>query len=136
GHPTTSGFPTVDFYLSSDLMESDDADAHYTERLVRLPGLGVAYVPPPIAQVSVTREAVGLCPDAVAFWCCQHLPKYLPQFDNVFALIARRVENAQFVFIASPRGAEITERFRRRLERAFTAVGLDARRHVVVLARR
>src|SRR5262249_21369433 len=83
GHPSTSGFPTIDYFLSSELMEPPDAEAHYTERLVRLPNLGIAYVPPPIAASTVTRAALGLKPDAVAFWCCQHLPKYLPEFDGV-----------------------------------------------------
>lgn len=135
GHPTTSGFPTIDYFLSSDLMEPADAQAQYTEQLVRLPNLGIAYVPPPIAPATVSRAAVGLHPDAVAFWCCQHLPKYLPEFDGVFARIARQVDNAQFVFIASPRGEEVTERFRRRLLRVFAAEGIDARRHVVMLSR-
>jgi predicted O-linked N-acetylglucosamine transferase (SPINDLY family) len=135
GHPTTSGFPTIDYFLTSDLMEPEGAEAHYTEKLVRLPNLGIAYVPPPVTAAAVAREKAGLREDAVVFWCCQHLPKYLPQFDDVFARIAREVENAQFVFIASPRGEEITERFRRRLARAFAAQGLDVRRHVVMLSR-
>jgi protein O-GlcNAc transferase len=135
GHPTTSGLPTIDYFLSSELMEPEDAQAHYTERLVRLPNLGFAYVPPAIEPTAMRRESIGLRPDAVAFWCCQHLPKYQPQFDRVFARIARRLAAAQFVFIASPRGEEVTERFRRRLARAFAAEGLDAGRHVVILSR-
>jgi protein O-GlcNAc transferase len=135
GHPSSSGLPTIDYFLSSELMEPPDADAHYTEKLVRLPNLGIAYVPPPIAASTVTREALGLRPDAMVFWSCQHLPKYLPEFDRVFARIAREVGNAQFVFIASPRGEEVTAAFRRRLARAFAAEGLDVARHVVMLGR-
>jgi protein O-GlcNAc transferase len=134
GHPVTSGFPTIDYYLGSALMEPEDGDAHYTERLVRLPNLGVAYVPPPIVPSTLGRQALGLRAEATAFLCCQHLPKYLPQFDGVFPDIARRVGDAQFVFIGSPRGAEITARFQRRLGRAFAAAGLDVSRHVVMLS--
>ena len=32
GHPDTSGLPTIDYYLSSALMELPEAQAHYTER--------------------------------------------------------------------------------------------------------
>jgi predicted O-linked N-acetylglucosamine transferase (SPINDLY family) len=135
GHPTTSGFPTIDHYLSSDLMEPADAQAHYAESLVRLPNLGVAYVPPPIETEAVRREAIGLRPDAVAFWCCQHLPKYQPEFDGIFARIARGADNAQFIFISSPRGDALTDRFRARLARAFATEGLDMRRHVIFLSR-
>src|SRR2546426_1161111 len=35
GHPITSGMPTMDYYLSSDLMEPADGQEHYTEELVR-----------------------------------------------------------------------------------------------------
>ena len=135
GHPTTTGLSTIDYFLSSELMEPADADAHYTERLLRLPNLGFAYVPPIVEAAAMRRDAIGLRPDAVAFWCCQHLPKYQPQFDHVFARIAARVDDAQFVFIASPRGEEVTARFRRRLVRAFAAQGLDVSRHVVILPR-
>jgi protein O-GlcNAc transferase len=41
GHPDTTGSPTIDYYLSSTLLETSEADAHYTERLVRLPQMGV-----------------------------------------------------------------------------------------------
>jgi len=135
GHPETSGFPTIDYYLSSDLMEPADAQAHYTEQLVRLPNLGVAYVPPPTETATISRDTIRLRPDAVAFWCCQHHPKYQPEFDRVFARIARGADNAQFVFIASPRGDALTARFHARLARTFAAEGLDMRRHVVMLSR-
>jgi predicted O-linked N-acetylglucosamine transferase (SPINDLY family) len=45
GHPVTSGMPTIDYYLSSDLMEPLDGQEHYTERLIRLPNLSVYYEP-------------------------------------------------------------------------------------------
>ena len=134
GHPTTSGFPTIDYFLSSDLMEPPEADAHYTERLVRLPNLGVSYVPPPVTPVAVTRDKLGLRASAVAFWCCQVLSKYLPEFDDVFARIARQVD-AQFVFVVAHRSAIPVERFRRRLVHAFEAQGLNAERHLVFLSR-
>ena len=135
GHPETTGFPTIDHYLSSDLMEPADAQAHYSETLVRLPNLGVAYVPPPTETATVRRDEIGLRPDAVGFWCCQHLPKYQPEFDRVFARIARGAANAQFVFISSPRGDVQTEQFRARIARTFAAEGLDVRRHVIMLSR-
>ena len=45
GHPETTGMPTIDYFLSSELMEPPDGDSHYTERLVRLPHLGMCYMP-------------------------------------------------------------------------------------------
>jgi predicted O-linked N-acetylglucosamine transferase (SPINDLY family) len=135
GHPDTSGFATIDFFLSSDLMEPPDAQAHYTERLVRLPNLSVYYEPPERAPVSLGRADLGLRASATVYWCSQAVYKYLSQFDQVFPRIAREVGDCQFTFIRFPGAAHVTELFRARLERAFAAFGLDAADHCVILPR-
>src|SRR5262245_17249466 len=135
GHPDTSGFPTLDYYLSSDLMEPPDADDHYTERLVRLPNLSINYEPLDVAPSAVSRADLGLRDDAVVYWCGQSVYKYLPQYDEVFARIAREVPNSQFAFIRFRRGDEVTDLLLARLAKAFAAQGLDAKTHVVVLPR-
>jgi predicted O-linked N-acetylglucosamine transferase (SPINDLY family) len=133
GHPDTTGLPTIDDYLSSDLMEPPGAEAHYTERLVRLPNLSIWYEQPPLAPETVTRAALGLGDDAVIYWCCQSLFKYLPRFDWVFAGIAAAVPAARFLFIEYGHGERVTGIFRARLAAAFAASGLDAGRHCVFL---
>lgn len=135
GHPTTSGLPTIDCFLSSDLMEPADADAHYTERLIRLPNLSVHYTPPAYPPRALERSQLGLRAGSVAFYCAQSLFKYLPQHDPIFPRIAKQVPDCQFVFIAAHRSTTLTERFRQRLARAFATEGLDASRHVVMLPR-
>jgi protein O-GlcNAc transferase len=135
GHPVTSGLPTIDYFLSSDRMEPPDAEAHYTERLVRLPNLSICYEPVQARPVALDRAALGLRADATVYWCCQSLPKYLPQFDDVFPRIAQAVGGCQFTFIAFAGGRTVTEVFRARLERAFARAGLRAADHCVVLPR-
>ncbi|WP_228060314.1 MULTISPECIES: O-linked N-acetylglucosamine transferase, SPINDLY family protein [unclassified Coleofasciculus] len=116
GHPVTSGLPTIDYFLSSELMESENAQDHYTETLIRLPNIGVSYPKPYIPPLSKTRADYQLREDAVIYLCCQAPFKYLPQYDYIFAEIARRVPQAQFLFL---RG----ELLQPRLERAFSAIG-------------
>jgi protein O-GlcNAc transferase len=135
GHPVTSGFPSIDYFISSDLMEPAEAVAHYSERLVRLPNLSIYYEVPDVAPVAVTRHELGLRTNAIVYWCCQSLPKYLPQFDEVFARIATEVRGCQFTFIEFGGGRSVTDIFRARLERAFRAVGLDVADHCVFLPR-
>jgi protein O-GlcNAc transferase len=135
GHPVTSGFPTIDYFLSSDLMEPEGADDHYSERLIRLPNLSISYEPLDLSPVSIDRAELGLRASAVVYWCCQSLPKYQPQFDRVFARIAADVPDCQFTFIEFGGGKGITELFQARLGRAFRAVGRDARDHCVFLPR-
>jgi predicted O-linked N-acetylglucosamine transferase (SPINDLY family) len=135
GHPVTSGFPTIDYFISSDLMEPAGAADHYSEQLIRLPGLSIYYEPADVPPIAIDRAELGLRPTAVVYWCCQSLPKYLPQFDAVFARVAVEVPDCQFTFIEFGGGRGVTELFRARLERAFKAVGLDARNHCVFLPR-
>ncbi|EPY01139.1 radical SAM protein [Magnetospirillum fulvum] len=120
GHPVTSGLPEIDYFLSSALMEPDQADAHYSERLVRLPNLSVCYrpLPPEPPRRPLTRRDLGLSDQDVVYICCQSLFKYLPGFDDVFVRIAAQVERACFVFIEGM-DATTTARFRQRLEAAF-----------------
>ena len=133
GHPDTSGFPTLDYYLSSALMEPSDADEHYSERLVRLPNLSVYYEPVEFAPETLERRQLGLRSGATVFWCCQPLYKYLPQFDEIFARIAAAAGDCQFVFLETPKGRHVTNLFLTRLDRAFSPLALDARRYCVVL---
>jgi protein O-GlcNAc transferase len=133
GHPRTSGYPTLDYFLSSALMEPPDAASHYTERLVLLPGLGINYRAPDTAPVRLDRAALGLPEDAPVFWCGQSLYKYLPQHDALFPRIARGLGRCRFVFVGFPRGSHATALFEERLARAFAAWDLAAADHCTIL---
>ena len=133
GHPDSSGLPTVDYYLSSDLMEPENAQDHYTEKIVRLPNLSVYYEPLEFGLKVVNTREIGVGDDDTMFWCCQSLFKYLPQHDDIFPRIAREVGDCKFVFIKNPRSERITEVFRRRLDDAFRAQGLDSSNHCIFL---
>lgn len=135
GHPTTGGFPTLDYFLSSDLMEPPQGQDHYTEQLIRLPNLSIYYEPPEFEAILLDRAVLGLRPAATAFWCSQAVSKYLPQFDQVFPRIARAGGDCQFVFIQFPGAQHVTELFNMRLERAFAALGMKAANHCVFLPR-
>ena len=128
GHPVTSGLPEIDVFLSSALMEPPDGDSHYTERLVRLPNLSIAYAPLPAGGGALPRAALGLRDDAVVYLCCQSLPKYLPRHDAVFVQIAARVPAAQFLFIGT--SAAAVEVLHGRLQRCFAVAGLPAEQYV------
>ena len=135
GHPVTSGLPTIDYALSSDLMEPPDAAEHYQEQLIRLPNLAVFYEPINVRAIQVSREALGLRSHSVTYISCQSLFKYLPQYDWIFPRIARAVGNCQFIFIEHHMGAEVTEIFRGRLNNAFAEYGLKAADYCVFLPR-
>jgi protein O-GlcNAc transferase len=126
GHPITTGLPTLDYFLSSELMEPPNAQENYTETLVQLPNLGIFYSNPvfPRLLVTKTRSEFGLPENAVLYLCCQSLFKYLPQHDNLLAQIALEIPTARFVFVAKNEllGNKLLQRF----ERSFAQVDIQA----------
>ena len=135
GHPQTTGYPTMDFFLSSDLMEPPDADDHYSEKLIRLPNLSYYYEPFDDKVPPLRREDIGLRADATVFWCGRSLYTYLPEFDQVFPRIAQAVPNAQFAFIEYPKGTHVTKQFSERLDRAFARLGMNYKDYCLFLRR-
>jgi predicted O-linked N-acetylglucosamine transferase (SPINDLY family) len=133
GHPVTSGLPTVDYFLSGELMEPEDGQDHYSERLIRLPGIATCYRKPVIPRplLGKSRADFGLGEDRRVFLCCQSSFKYLPQHDDVFVRIAKRSPASQFVFLGF--NDLVGNDFRARLDRAFAAEGLEARNHCIIL---
>jgi predicted O-linked N-acetylglucosamine transferase (SPINDLY family) len=129
GHPVTSGLPTQDFFLSSDLMEPPGGEQHYTEQLVRLPNLSICYEPLPLPGPLPPTTLPGVVEGDITFLCCQNLMKYLPQYDDVFPAIAVQVPTAKFVFLKFSQTQ--LDCFRGRLEVAFARFGLSAADHLI-----
>lgn len=132
GHPTTSGLPTIDYFLSSDLMEPPDASGHYAEKLVRLPNLSVYYTLPSVKSAHLTRKEFGFPEDAVIYFCPQSLQKYLPQNDALLVEIAHQVPLAKFVFLSNGPSA-VPQFLMNRLHRAFAQGGLTGTDHLVLI---
>jgi predicted O-linked N-acetylglucosamine transferase (SPINDLY family) len=98
GHPDTTGLSTIDYFISSDLFETEDADRHYTEKLVRLRSFP-PYSDRPEAKNdlgaltqprSQDREHFGFADDCHLYACLQSLFKLHPEFDTVLGGILRR----------------------------------------------
>ncbi|MBF0182207.1 MAG: tetratricopeptide repeat protein [Magnetococcales bacterium] len=88
GHPDTTGLPTMDYFLSSALIEPEGAKAHYSERLIRLRRLPCCYpMPEPPAKLP-TRAELGLPEQGRIYACPQTQFKLHPAFDQVLADIA------------------------------------------------
>jgi len=118
GHPVTTGLPTIDYYLSSDLMEPAQAERHYSEKLIRLPNLALNYTPPALPSAPRTRPQLGIPERAVVYLSTQSLFKYLPQHDDIYPRIAAQVPGALFVFLAHGE-KQVTDLFAERLAAAF-----------------
>ncbi len=132
GHPQTSGLPTIDYYLSADALEAPGAEAHYSEKLVRLPGFGSVHTPAQVEPAAVDLAALGLRADVPLLLCPGTPFKYTPRHDAVLIEIARRLGECQFVFFI-PQPPELMQRLRGRMARAFASAGLDLAAHAAFI---
>jgi protein O-GlcNAc transferase len=130
GVPQTSGLPTIDYYVSGEAVEPPGAEAFYSERLVRLPGLPCCYLSSSIEAVQLPRDYFLLPPDLPLWGCLQRLDKYPPDFDASLEAIARAVPEGLFVFVEEE-VPSLTACFLERLERNAPAV----RERLVLLGR-
>lgn len=133
GHPDTSGLPTIDYYLSSELMEPPDGEEHYTEKLIRLPNLSFYYTPFDVPDIEISRRDFKLRHDAIVYLCSHALFTHLPQFDYIYPRIAQQVGNCQFVFISIK--SHLTDKFYTRIAEAFKQNNLNPDEYLVILPR-
>jgi predicted O-linked N-acetylglucosamine transferase (SPINDLY family) len=135
GHPDTTGLRMIDLFLSAELFEPASGPLHYTERLVRLPNLGVfverltpVVVAPDLAHLGLPDgEALLLCPG--------QLFKYSPDHDDVWVKLGSHLQSrgqGRLVFFRSIR-AEVTRQFEQRLRRAFANSCVDFDRTVCIV---
>jgi predicted O-linked N-acetylglucosamine transferase (SPINDLY family) len=97
GHPATSGIPNIDDFISSGLQEAPGADAHYSERLVRMKTIPVVVDRTPLPERILTRAELGLPAHRTLYVCPMRLQKMHPDFDGVLGEILRRDPNGEVV---------------------------------------
>lgn len=129
GHPETSGYPTLDYYLSAAAFEPSGAQANYREKLVTLPGIGCYYDDLVPEFEGTDWAALGVDPYLPRLLCAGTPYKYMPQHDALLVEIAQRAPDAQLLFFVD-RAPLLSESIERRLAIAFDRAGLDARRNV------
>lgn len=99
GLPCTSGLPTIDAYISGAAVEPPQAQEHYSEALIRLPGLPCCYLSDNIRPEPLPRDWFLLPPEEPLFGCLQPFQKFHPDFDAVLEALARQVPEAWFVLV-------------------------------------
>lgn len=101
GHPDTTGIRNMDYFISNDLFEIEDAKDHYSEKLVLLHNLGTLayYYHPRVPEPQKDREAFGLPSDAHLYICPQTLFKFHPDFDTMLGGILRTDPDGWLVLI-------------------------------------
>jgi predicted O-linked N-acetylglucosamine transferase (SPINDLY family) len=105
GHSETSGIDSVDWYVSGEQVEVPDADDHYSERLLRLPGYFMPRYPAVAGDATpIDRGVLGVPAEARLYACPQSAFKLHPDFDPVIRAILERDPGAAIVLLGSQPG--------------------------------
>jgi predicted O-linked N-acetylglucosamine transferase (SPINDLY family) len=121
GHPVTTGIESVDYFISSQDLESEQAQQQYTEKLVRLDHLPIHYYKPKIPADLKPRDFFGLSEGAHVYACLQSLFKFHPRFDPILAAILRGDARGVLV-LPSGRSANVEEQLRTRFSKTMPDV--------------
>lgn len=136
GHPVTSGSPEMDYFIGSEGMEHSESDAHYSERLVRLPNTGLYYQKPATVHDGESLyEKFSLPRDRPLLLSMQSTFKYIPANDRLFAELSRVSADACIVFVGHMGNSSILSCFRQRLARVYEEFDLEIDNHVRFLPR-
>ena len=125
GHPVTSGLNTIDYFISTEALETENSKDHYTEQLVRLSRLAIYYYRPKQPVYAPIPQTYGLPPNAHYYGCPQSLYKMHPDFDPVLAAILR-ADPAGVLVLLKPAQMEwqqrLTDRFVRTMPDVFNRI--------------
>lgn len=131
GHGATSGLPTVDYYLSGDF-EAPQAQEHYRERLIRLPNLGAAQLPPPFPPTGkLTRKDFNLPEDAVLLVSCANGIKHGSDRDALLARILQQAPQAMIVLKPFMDPSMTQPQWTARVQAAARAGGVEDRLRII-----
>jgi tetratricopeptide (TPR) repeat protein len=131
GHPETSGLSTIDFYISSEFLECENSESNYTEKLIKLPGIGCYFEPPNLDSQEMNFFEMGLRDGATSLLCLGEPNKFSPRYDWVLIDIIKRLPNCQLIFMQDLYGAStiLQRRLRDHLEKA----GISFDKHILFL---
>lgn len=101
GIPVTTGIPSMQYFVSSELLEPKTGEDHYSEQLVRLPTLPVYYERPQSNSSRRGRADWGISDREHVYLCPQSLFKLHPEFDTALAEILRTDPDGRIVLVAA-----------------------------------
>ena len=131
GHPETSGIPTIDYYISSELLETSNSKTFYTEKLIKLPGIGYYFDPPTLESSDINFTKIGIKNSLPILLCLGSPNKFSPFYDWVFIEIIKRMKNCQIVFMNDTDGA--SEILKKRLKFSIREAGLNFKNNIIFI---
>jgi predicted O-linked N-acetylglucosamine transferase (SPINDLY family) len=98
---TTTGFSSVDYFISGLLSEPADAQTHYSEKLVLLDGPAHCYdytlEAPATPTENLSRAKLGISPSELVYVSGANFFKILPEVEEVWAQILSRTPGSRLI---------------------------------------
>ena len=119
GHPETTGNISIDYFLSSNLMETQDAQSNYSEKLV-LSNFLPMYFYKPLLKKKLDKDSLNY---ENIYSCPQTLVKIHPEFDEIIEGILKKDKKAKIYFLKDKDKIlykKILKRFNKKIK-----IGLD-----------
>ncbi len=92
-----SGIPAIDYYIADPYVLPDDAEAHYSEKIWRLPQTYLAVDGFEVGVPTLRREDLEIPPDAIVYWSGQSSYKRHPETVRAQLQIVQAVPNSYFL---------------------------------------
>jgi protein O-GlcNAc transferase len=122
GHPETTGLPTIDFFVSGQLLEPQNAAKNYREELICLPNLGT-YVEDFSSETNeFNLGTLEINSDLPILLCPGSPSKYSPETDYIFLEITKQIGKCQLIFFNFEES--LTALLKKRLHNIFIQNGL------------
>src|SRR6056300_15966 len=99
GHPETTGNDSIDYFISSKLIEPENSDKNFSEKLICSESLPMFYYKPELKNIldaeKINKKNLYSCP--------QTLFKLHTDFDQIIEGIQKKDKNSIFYFIKDPK---------------------------------
>ena len=95
GHPITTSNDTIDYFLSSKLLETKDAHKRFSEKLILSDYLPMYFYKPKIKNILPEKEII----KKDLYFCSQNLMKIHPHFDEIIGKILKKDKKSKIFFI-------------------------------------
>ena len=99
GHPETTGNDSIDYFISSKLIESENSNKNFSEKLICSESLPMFYYKPKVKNILDVEKISKIN----LYSCPQTLFKLHPDFDKIIEGIQKRDKNSIFYFIKDPK---------------------------------
>ena len=114
GHPITTGNSSIDYFLSSKLLETENAKNRFSEKLILSDYLPMYFYKPEVPKLLSYEQLT----KKNKYFCSQNLIKVHPHFDEIINKILKEDKKAEIIFIKDKEeviSKKLFERFKKNI---------------------